>query len=72
MTTTHALHRGHKRLKPLIDLALEEGWKVVRTPGGHLRFIKQGLPSIYTGAAALRRPGHRPADNAKGGFGANG
>ena len=67
MTTAHALPRGHKRLKPLIDLALNEGWKVVCEPSGHLRFIKQGLPSIYTGSTVPRRPDHWPADNAKRG-----
>ena len=72
MTTAHALHRGHERLKPLIDLALKEGWRVVQTSSGNLRFIKQGSPSIYIGSTALRRPGHRPVDNTKGGLGANG
>lgn len=52
MTAAHTLHRGHKRLKPLIDFAIREGWTVVRTPGGHLKFSKQGFPSIYTGATA--------------------
>lgn len=52
MTAARALHRGHKRLKPLIDFAIGEGWTVVRTPGGHLKFTKQGLPPIYTGATA--------------------
>lgn len=52
MTVSRALHRGHKRLKPLIDFAIREGWTVVRTPGGHLKFTKQGLPPIYTGATA--------------------
>lgn len=52
MTAARVLHRGHKRLKPLIDFAIEEGWTVVRTLGGHLKFTKQGLPPIYTGAPA--------------------
>lgn len=52
MTAAHTLHRGHKRLKPLIDFAIREGWAVARTPGGHLKFTKQGLPPIYTGATA--------------------
>ena len=52
MTTAHILHRGHKRLKPLIDFALREGWEVVRTPGGHLKFTKRGLSPIYTGSTA--------------------
>jgi hypothetical protein len=54
MTAARALYRdrGHKRVKPLIDFAIEEGWMVVRTPGGHLKFTKQGFPPIYTGATA--------------------
>ena len=75
MSAAHTLHRGHKRLKPLIDFAIREGWTVVRTPGGHLKFTKQGLPPIYTSAttgdhradrnalARLRRVG-RTADRA--------
>jgi hypothetical protein len=61
MTATHALYRGHKRLKPLIDFALREGWKVIRTSGGHLQFIKHGLPPIYTSATARD---HRAGRNA--------
>ena len=68
MTTAPALHRGHKRLKPLIDLALQEGWSVVQTTGGNLRFIKQGLPAIYTGSSESRRL----AGSAKEGLGTNG
>ena len=26
--------RGYKRLKPLIEFALNEGWEVTRTAGG--------------------------------------
>lgn len=43
------LHRDHKHLQSLIDLAVREGWTVSRTPGGHLKFTKQGLPPIYIG-----------------------
>jgi hypothetical protein len=50
MTAAYALHRGHQRLKPLIDFALKAGWKIVRTPSGNLKFTKQGLPQIYTGS----------------------
>lgn len=57
MTITRPLHCGNKRLKPLIDFALTEGWEVVRTPGGHLKFTKPGLPPIYTGS----RPSDRRA-----------
>lgn len=42
--------RGFKRLKPLIEHALSEGWEVTRTAGGHLRFTKPGLPAICTGS----------------------
>lgn len=61
MSTARIFHRGHKRLKPLIDFALREGWEVVRTPGGHLKFTKPGLPPIYTGATASD---HRAGRNA--------
>ena len=61
MTTARTLHRGHKRLKPLIVFALREGWGVARTPGGHLKFSKPGLPPIYTGATASD---HRAGRNA--------
>jgi hypothetical protein len=42
--------RGFKRLKPLIEYALKEGWEVTRTSGGHLCLTKPGLPAIYTGS----------------------
>lgn len=71
MITAYALHRGHKRLKPLIDLALQEGWSIVQTTRGNLRFIKQGLPAIYTGSSASLRLGHRSAGSAKEGLGIN-
>ncbi|MAY01993.1 MAG: hypothetical protein CMQ38_03320 [Gammaproteobacteria bacterium] len=52
MKRTEIHHRGNKRLRPLIEFALSEGWEVARTPGGHLKFTKQGLPPIYTGSTA--------------------
>lgn len=52
MIASRPLHRGHNRLKPLIDLALREGWDVARTCGGHLTFTKPGLPPIHTSATA--------------------
>ena len=55
MTTVRTLYRGRKRLKPLISFALREGWEVVRTPGGHLKFIKHGLPPICTSVTASDR-----------------
>lgn len=65
------LARGHKRLLPLIDHALNEGWEVYRTRGGHLKFTRPGLPAIYTGANASdhrerRTPG--PACDDAGGM----
>jgi hypothetical protein len=73
MPNPRELCRGHKRLRPLIEYALREGWQVVRTPGGHLKFTKVGLPPVFTGSTAsdhradrnaraqLRRAGRRPA-----------
>jgi hypothetical protein len=54
-------------LRPLIELALREGWNVSRTDGGHLMLIKQGFPPIFTGSTALAQlhrtgiPGDRNA-----------
>lgn len=48
MRHVRELHRGHKRLRPLIEYALSEGWEVTRTRGGHLKFVKPGMPPIYT------------------------
>lgn len=52
MSTPRDLYRGHPRLRPLIEFALSEGWQVARTQGGHLKFTKAGLPSVYTSATA--------------------
>lgn len=52
MPSAHDLCRGRKRLLPLIEFALREDWEVSRTPGGHLKFVKPGLPPIYTSATA--------------------
>lgn len=52
MSIVHDLTRGHKQLRGLIDFALREGWEVVRTSGGHLKFMKPGLSPIYTGSTA--------------------
>lgn len=57
MASARDLARGHKRLRALIDFALSEGWRVVRTPGGHLKFTKPGCAPIYTGST----PGDRRA-----------
>jgi hypothetical protein len=61
MTAAHVLHRGHERLKPLIDFALKEGWEVLRTPAGNVKLTKQGLSPICTGSTA---GDHRPGRNA--------
>jgi len=62
MSNAHELARGHKRLLPLIEYALSEGWNVSRTSGGHLKFVKPGLPPIYTSATASD---HRAGRNAR-------
>ena len=62
MASAHELARGHKRLRALIEFALGEGWKVVRTRGGHLLFTKQGYASIYTSSTASD---HRAERNAR-------
>jgi len=62
MTNAHDLARGHKRLRALIDFALGEGWHVVRTPGGHLKFTKPGCASVYTSSTASD---HRADRNAR-------
>ncbi|TBU88465.1 type II toxin-antitoxin system HicA family toxin [Phytopseudomonas dryadis] len=62
MTSARDLCRGHKRLLPLVEFALREGWKVSRTAGGHLKFVKPGLPPIFTSSTASD---HRSALNAQ-------
>ncbi|WP_431819390.1 type II toxin-antitoxin system HicA family toxin [Burkholderia sp. F1] len=62
MSNARELARGHKRLLPLIEFALSEGWTVSRTRGGHLRFVKPGLPPIYTSSTASD---HRAGRNAR-------
>ncbi|MBH2031306.1 type II toxin-antitoxin system HicA family toxin [Pseudomonas veronii] len=62
MSNAHELARGHKRLLPLIEHALSEGWNVSRTPGGHSKLVKPGLPPIYTSATASD---HRAECNAR-------
>jgi len=62
MASAHELARGHKRLRALIEFALGEGWKVVRTRGGHLLFTKLGCCApIYTSSTASD---HRAERNA--------
>ena len=62
MANAHELARGHKRLRALIEFALGEGWHVIRTPGGHLKFTKPGCASIYTSSTASD---HRAEINAR-------
>src|SRR3546814_1787229 len=52
MASAHELARGRERLRALIEFALGEGWRVVRTSGGHLKFTKPGCASIYTSSTA--------------------
>jgi hypothetical protein len=55
MTNVHDLACAHaRRRRPLIDYALHEGWAVERTADGHLKFVKPGLPPIYTSASDYR------------------
>lgn len=61
MSNAHELARGHKQLLPLIEFALSDGWAVSRTLGGHLKFIKPGLPPIFTSSTASD---HRAGRNA--------
>lgn len=62
MVSAHDLARGRKRLRALIEFALSEGWKVMRTRGGHLLFSKQGCAPIYTSSTASD---HRAERNAR-------
>ena len=78
MASAHELARGRERLRALIEFALGEGWRVVRTSGGHLEFTKQGCASIYTSSTAsdhradrnahaqLRRADRQAQENGRG------
>lgn len=55
MSSVHDLCRGHNRLLTLIEFALEDGWEVSRTSGGHLKFVKTDLPPIFTSSTASDR-----------------
>ena len=48
------VHEAH-RLRPLIELALNEGWIVCSLDDGGLKLVKRGLPPIFTHVTALRR-----------------
>lgn len=55
MSNAHDICRGQKRLRPLVEFALREGWTVSRTAGGHLKFEKPGLPPMFTSFTASDR-----------------
>jgi len=45
--------RGAKEsLRQLVTFAIAHGWSVSRTQGGHIKFTKPGLGSIYTSSTA--------------------
>ncbi len=78
MASAHELARGRERLRALIECALGEGWRVVRTSGGHLLFTKPGSAAIYTSSTAsdnradrnaraqLRRADRQAQENGRG------
>lgn len=61
MSNAHDACRGHKRLRPLVEFAVSQGWQVSRTQGGHLKFVKAGMPPIFTSFTASD---HRAGQNA--------
>lgn len=50
--TTNLLHGKHENLRHLVEFAEANGWTVSRTQGGHIKFTKPGLGSIYTSSTA--------------------
>ena len=56
MRKVHEPCREH-RLRPLIELALNEGWIVCSLNEGGLKLVKPGLPPIFIRATALRYAG---------------
>ena len=56
------LRGQHENLRHLVEFAEANGWTVSRTHGGHIRFTKAGLGSIYTSATSSD---HRSGLNAK-------
>ena len=62
MASAHELARGRERLRALIEFALGEGWRVVRTSGGHLFFNDTATTEIYTSSTASD---HRADRNAR-------
>ena len=47
-TPAHALRGANKNLQALVAFALDEGWIVARTKGGHVKFLKVGYCPIFT------------------------
>ncbi|TFW43111.1 type II toxin-antitoxin system HicA family toxin [Pseudomonas fluorescens] len=50
--TASQLRGGGENLRQLVVFAEANGWMVSRTRGGHIRFTKPGLGSIYTSSTA--------------------
>lgn len=38
-----------RALKRVVRYAVDHGWDVERTSGGHVRFLKPGCPPVFTG-----------------------
>lgn len=50
---TFTFMRGSREsLRQLVEFAEANGWTVSRTRGGHIRFTKPGLGSIFTSSTA--------------------
>ena len=56
MRKVHEPCREH-RLRPLIELALNEGWIVCSPGDGGLKLVKPGFSPIFTRARALHHAG---------------
>lgn len=50
--TTNLLRGKHENLRHLVEFAEANGWTVSPTQGGHIKFTKPGLGSIYTSSTA--------------------
>jgi hypothetical protein len=50
--TTNLLRGKHETLRHLAAFAEANGWTVSRTHGGHIKFTKPGLGSIYTSSTS--------------------
>ncbi|WLI07613.1 type II toxin-antitoxin system HicA family toxin [Pseudomonas sp. FP597] len=53
--TVSRLRGQHENLRQLVEFAEANGWTVSRTHGGHIRFSKAGLGSIYTSSTSSDR-----------------